>query len=58
MSANSDEMSPKQCVYCGEPLPFSRAGVNAWRVGNQFFCNEFCADGLKDEAQLEGASDE
>jgi hypothetical protein len=20
--------------------------VNAWRIGNQFVCNEFCADGI------------
>ncbi len=34
------------CVYCGEPLPFSQRGVEAWRVGDKFVCNEFCADGI------------
>lgn len=34
------------CLYCGEPLPFTQNGVKAWRVGDKFVCNEFCADGL------------
>jgi hypothetical protein len=34
------------CVYCGEPLPFSHRGVEAWRVGDRYVCNEFCADGI------------
>jgi hypothetical protein len=35
-----------RCAYCGEPLALIPGGVNAWRVGNQFVCNEFCADGI------------
>jgi hypothetical protein len=35
-----------RCAYCGEPLALITRGVNAWRVGNQFVCNEFCADGI------------
>ena len=34
------------CAYCGEPLPFTSTGVQAWRVRDQFACNEFCADGI------------
>jgi hypothetical protein len=34
------------CVYCGEPLPFTENGIKAWRVGDKFVCNEFCADGI------------
>ena len=47
----SDQSSPRDraeymCVYCGEPLPFGQRGVEAWRVGDKFVCNEFCADGI------------
>jgi hypothetical protein len=34
------------CVSCGEPLERTAKAVMAWRQGNQFFCNEFCADGF------------
>jgi hypothetical protein len=33
-----------RCAYCGEPLVFTALGVKAWRAGNEFVCNEFCAD--------------
>lgn len=35
-----------KCAYCGVALPIAFYGVDAWRVGNGFVCNEFCADGL------------
>ena len=35
-----------KCAYCGVALPIAYYGVDAWRVGNGFVCNEFCADGL------------
>jgi hypothetical protein len=35
-----------RCAYCGKPLALTTQGVNAWRVGNEFVCNEFCADGI------------
>jgi len=35
-----------KCAYCGVALPIAFYGVYAWRVGNGFVCNEFCADGL------------
>jgi hypothetical protein len=34
------------CAYCSEPLSFTSHGINAWRVGDRFVCNEFCADGI------------
>jgi hypothetical protein len=36
----------RRCAFCGAPLVSNAAGLVAWRVGNQFVCNEFCADGL------------
>ena len=46
-----DQASPARrddylCIYCGEPLAFGERGVEAWRVGDKFVCNEFCADGI------------
>jgi hypothetical protein len=38
----------RRCAYCSAPLVSNAAGLVAWRVGNQFVCNEFCADGLPD----------
>jgi hypothetical protein len=35
-----------RCAYCGEPLSLTAHGIEAWRVGNEFVCNEFCADGI------------
>lgn len=47
MSGHS--IRPRQscrCAYCGEPLAFMAFGIAAWRVGSEFVCNEFCADGI------------
>jgi hypothetical protein len=35
-----------RCAYCGEPLAFTKYGIEAWRVRNEYVCNEFCADGI------------
>ncbi len=35
-----------RCAYCGEPLTLITHGVAAWRVGSEFVCNEYCADGI------------
>lgn len=43
------------CAYCSAPLVANAAGLVAWRVGNQFVCNEFCADGLPDAATVPSA---
>ena len=34
------------CAYCGEALKLTTQGVAAWRTGNAFVCNEYCADGI------------
>jgi hypothetical protein len=49
MSLRSRELSHGRCAYCRAPLTFNSAGVVAWRVGNRFACNEFCAEGVSDE---------
>jgi hypothetical protein len=49
MSATPSEVSFEQCAYCGEPLVSIAVGVVAWRVGNRFVCNEFCADGVSND---------
>jgi hypothetical protein len=49
MSLRTRKLSHGRCAYCGAPLSFNAAGIVAWRVGNRFVCNEFCADGLPDE---------
>ena len=36
-----------RCAYCGEPLVVTAYGVLAWRAGNYFVCDEFCADGIE-----------
>ena len=36
---------PYSCAYCGRPLPLNYYGIEAWRTGNEFVCNEFCAEG-------------
>jgi hypothetical protein len=37
---------PSVCARCGEPLAMTAQGMKAWRVGDHFVCNEFCADGI------------
>jgi hypothetical protein len=46
----------QRCAYCSAPLTFNGAGVVAWRVGNQFVCNEFCADGIPDPLTSPGGA--
>lgn len=43
---------PKRCAYCQEPFCFSDSQVQALPVGDQFVCNEFCAQALREEAHL------
>jgi hypothetical protein len=43
---------PKRCAYCREPFCFSDNQVQALPVGDQFVCNEFCAQALREEAHL------
>jgi hypothetical protein len=49
MSLRTRKLSHGRCAYCSAPLTSNAAGVVAWRVGNRFVCNEFCADGRPDE---------
>jgi DNA-directed RNA polymerase subunit RPC12/RpoP len=45
-----------KCAHCGEPLSFTSAGIQAWRVKDQFACNEFCADGISADADASGTA--
>jgi hypothetical protein len=49
MPAFSRGSFSERCAYCGAPLPVNIEGVEAWRIGKAFVCNEFCADGLPQE---------
>jgi hypothetical protein len=49
MALLSRELISSRCAHCGAPLALNAAGVVAWRIGNQFVCSEFCADGLPDD---------
>ena len=47
-----------RCACCGNPFPVVEGRVQQWRVdGNQFTCNEFCAEGIEDQqASVRAAS--
>jgi hypothetical protein len=49
MSTHGGDISPDLCAYCDSVLLRNIGGVEAWRVGSRFVCNEFCADGIPDE---------
>jgi hypothetical protein len=34
------------CACCGNAFPVVEGRVQQWRIGNQFACNEFCAEGI------------
>ena len=42
----------ERCAYCGSLLPTNIEGVEAWRLGNKYVCNEFCADGIPDGSSV------
>ena len=42
-------VKPQRCAYCGALLPVNIEGIEAWRIGDHFVCNEFCADGIPQE---------
>jgi hypothetical protein len=46
----------KRCAYCDEPLRMTERRLDAHRAGDQFVCNEFCAQALREEAHLRRAS--
>jgi hypothetical protein len=39
--------SPRNCAYCSEPLK-----GEAHRRGEQYFCNELCADAAREPVRL------
>ena len=40
------------CAHCGNLFPVVEGRVQQWRVGdNQFACNEFCAEGVEEQAK-------
>jgi hypothetical protein len=41
----------KRCAYCNEPFRLTEQGIEAYRVGEQLVCNEFCAQAISEEAQ-------
>jgi hypothetical protein len=48
----SGSTPPKRCAYCQEPFYFNAGRMQALPAGNQFVCNEFCAQALREEAHL------
>lgn len=42
-----------RCACCGNPFPVVEGRVQQWRVGNQYACNEFCAEGVEDRQPKE-----
>jgi hypothetical protein len=46
MNPHPGIIAQELCAYCGSLLPLNLSGVEAWRIGNRFVCNEFCADGI------------
>jgi hypothetical protein len=44
--------SLRRCAYCQEPFCFAGNTMRALPVGSQFVCNEFCAQALREEAQV------
>jgi hypothetical protein len=46
-----------RCAHCGNPFPVVEGREQQWRVGDdRFACNEFCADGIEQQATGQGKS--
>ena len=52
MQSASSAASQKRCAYCQEPFYFTDGRMQALPAGNQFVCNEFCAQALREEAHM------
>jgi hypothetical protein len=52
MQVSSVVSVAKRCAYCNEPFRITERGVEAYRVRDQFVCNEFCAQAVSEEAQF------
>jgi hypothetical protein len=48
-TAMSNTSKLSRCPCCGNPFPVVEGRVQQWRVGNQFACNEFCAEGIENQ---------
>jgi hypothetical protein len=42
----------KRCAYCNEPFRVTDQGIEALSADNKLVCTEFCAQALREEAQL------
>ena len=45
-----------RCAYCGQLFPVVEGRVQQWRVGKEFACNEFCAEGVEQGCRSREAS--
>ena len=52
MQSGTRGAPPRRCAYCNEPFCFAGNQIKALPVDNQFVCNEFCAQALREEAQF------
>ena len=52
MQAIIPRSTARRCAYCHEPLRFGEQGLDALPVGNEFVCGEFCAQAIREEAQM------
>lgn len=39
--------APGLCAFCGKPFPMVDGHKEAWRSGDQYFCNAFCVHSAK-----------
>jgi hypothetical protein len=54
--AMTDRSRITKCAYCGRPFPVVDGHIQQWRVGEEFACNEFCAEGVEDRLPKRRAS--
>jgi len=46
-----------RCAHCGNPFPIVEGRMQQWRVGgDQFACNEFCAEGVEEQSKGQSKS--
>jgi hypothetical protein len=45
-------MAGKRCAFCNEPFRITEHGVEAYQAHDGFFCNDFCAQAISEQAQL------
>jgi hypothetical protein len=42
---------PTRCAFCGEPFRIWEGHLEAWRVGDEYTCDVFCASALQEQAE-------